>query len=402
MPRVDQVGEASARMPEFAFHVAHTVLPRGAALSRLLFFQDLDRIEASVGTARPHPDSSSVAATSAGSRRQRVLAALGDTWRSLSPVYSASRVAIALLLVVMGAGLLRFTGPSLDGALQVPKLAVVIVGTLFLAAVCSAALLGSKLTDVNRVLTEQRAESAALLNEIQRLKKGDCQIAPLAAYTLQIEGIPLQGLELMLQTPLPPLNPVMLEHYALSCRFVGSGPRLDANLLFTMKGRNLLDTPLAELCLPICGDNLVRLCDIQPQFYDMIRDPRREHVRVPRLVSSDGMRKDLALSFDYPGIGAHKDFSVEFHCTWAAVFNHHKDYWFIDNTFFQGDTELLLFELDLTAIQPVAVTAYSVRRNPPHEKTKLGNVPPSTGAVYRFSVDHPGKDMYYVLMVTAL
>ena len=309
---------------------------------------------------------------------RRMRAALRELWETRKPALTV----IVVVLTVVGA-LAPFLRRAPNEPLKLPMLDVVIFGVAFLA------VLGATVR-----LSFERAKQKDELQRIQA-EKG-VAVKPTPKLT-QLENIVTPSLDLIRQQPRL-VNRVQLDNYVQQCKLHGTGPHLDATCVFTIKGRNISPTTLLDLKFPIIGDNFAKFEELSPRYYDLLQDPQRQKPRKPQLRSTDDMYKALVLGFDNPGVGPYKDFHLELQYTWPATFNRHKDYWFIDNTGFEGNTEKLCIELDATAMEPVVVQAYSVDRET-DERTPLGRVSSQTHGVYAFSPPVPHRDSFYVLLV---
>ncbi len=381
----------------------------------LLLSQNHDKIAPLVNDASQlHPAEDSNARSRSGGFF--AFPAFREFSRSLKPVW----VLATVMLTVMGAGFLRFTGPSLDGSMQFPKIGAVAICVLFIGAICSALWMVYRFSKANEVVETQKAEIVALEENLQGLKEERKKVSEFVASlqndilrlqtmkanhvshadssAAQVDGFLTPSLDLMVKQPVL-VNHVMLEYYSLKCTFRGSGPVLDAGVVYVLKGRNISGDILTELKFPIVGDNFALLRELDPRYYDLSKDPGKNKKKLPQLRSEDGKCKILALKFENPGVGPYKDFHIELQYTWPGTFNRHKDYWFIDNTCFEGDTEKLVFELDVTVMEPgVTVSAYSVDRDS-HTERGLGLADETAPGVYRYSPPHPEKNAFYVLLV---
>jgi len=324
-----------------------------------------------------------------------------EVWQSFEPAFRSYKTAVGFLLLLLGAGVLHYTGLSVDGTVTIPRIWVAVAAVLLPTAIGSAAIIALRLAKARTALAERSNRVAQLEGEISQARAEIDRIDRRSPRIPHIEGVSLPSLEVMIaDSPAPFVNPVVLKSYGVKCTVIGTGPRLDVNQVFTFEGRNLSNVPLAELRFPISGDSFVPFPELQAKYYDILQDPRREHESRARLDSPDGMRKDLALPFDYPGVGPYRDFHLELQYTWASLFNRHKDYIFIDTTLFQGGAERVFIELILTALPSVRVVAYSV--DPATGAvTMLGAVRPADGNTYRFAADKAEKNKYYLLMVVS-
>jgi hypothetical protein len=297
--------------------------------------------------------------------------------------------AFAVFAMVAGTPFFSALKWPLERDLTVPRFFAVLAAVLFLAAVATVAELETKWKGASKIQAQQEVKIGELEAQIEQRRSHHPKFGEVFA----------QSLELMLdeQHPALPVNRVVLFNYAMNCKLIGSGRRFDMEVVISMKGRNVANDYLTELALPIGGDNLVLLADLQAKYYDLQSDRQRTHPRLPRLKSHhDGLRKDLALLFDSPGISPYEDFRVELQYTWPSVFNCREDYWFIDNTLFEGDTTELTVELDAAVMQPSDVVAYSYNRITKEVKN-CGSIPAASDAIYRFSRKRPERDTYYAL-----
>ena len=247
-------------------------------------------------------------------------------------------------------------------------------------------------------------ENEKLLKEIDSLNEKINQATVFHYPSLFIEDIPVQSLiahvEYRRQNKY--VNPVRLGLFEIFCRIVGGGTLKDADVLYKLIGINMSKQLLTGLQMSIAGDNLVPLDKLKCEVYDIFKDPEKQNPTIPRLLGADSIRKDLFLPFLNPGINSGNKFHLEFKYLWPGIFSAKKDYWFLDNIDFEGDTEKIRLGISFISIEPIAVRAYSInaKRGMP---VFVGALVHDVGKSDTFTLDvePPAIDTYYILVFEA-
>jgi hypothetical protein len=284
--------------------------------------------------------------------------------------------------VVVGVGGLLATFYSVpdlwQGSVSLPKIAIDL--TIFV-------LLASWLV-VAQVMKERNAARDALRNA--RIPPGVPANSP-----VMLGPVRAKSLEDMIDSGQVHVNKVALDEYGISCKVLGTGARLDAEITFTFKGRNVTDTPLVQMIMPVVGDFKVLFDTLKPQYFDLEHDKNRTQALLAHLSGPDGERKDIQMDFDESAIPAHEKFWVELKYMWPAFFTRVDDYLFLDMAPFE-QAGLMVVELDLSQQRPGFVQSYSVGRDrhvEHHGKRDAAN------GIHRFERKQPKKDMFYALTV---
>jgi hypothetical protein len=192
------------------------------------------------------------------------------------------------------------------------------------------------------------------------------------------------------------VNPAALDEYGIYCKIVDVGGHLHGEITFTLKGRNLKDSALVKVIIPVCADLDAPFPALKVQYFDLLRDPNRTQGRPARPYAKVGARQDIEMNFDDTVIPAHEKFWIEMKLTWPSFFTGVDDYLFLDTAPFER-VERAVVELDLSKQSPAFVEAYSVGRDR-HVDDHYGQRDAPNG-IHRFERAQPKKDTFYALTV---
>jgi hypothetical protein len=195
------------------------------------------------------------------------------------------------------------------------------------------------------------------------------------------------------------LNPVKLDIFRLDCKVVGSDVRKAADTTYYLKGINISGHSLTGLYLSIAGDNLVPFRTLGAKLYNLHSSSGRNYSLIPRLEGADSVRKDLFLPFVSPGIDPLCAFEVELNYLWPGLFAPVKDYWFLDNIDYEGQTKQIIMTMEFIDLTVSSVRVYVIdmlSKIP----TFLGDLAsdPNNPKKFIFDKTNPEKDSYYIFV----
>jgi hypothetical protein len=246
---------------------------------------------------------------------------------------------------------------------------------------------------ISLVFLKNRKEIKSLKERIQSLEK------KIGAPFLNDIGLNSLSTHFSISNPNQYLinkNDIELDSFEIIASISGKGLFKDADIKYSIVGKNCSSKNLTEIFLTISGDYYLRLEDLKLKAFELYSDPHKKNVLQPVIAKQgrDSQNKDISIPLNHPGKKNGEYFNLVLEYKWPNYFHPKKDYLFLDNIYAKSTKKI---KLTIKIPQPVKlVGAYRYQANK-REPEFLGTLKEEDKHYYSFEAENPIKDAFYIL-----